>query len=412
MESVAGLLSWGNLVGIVFVYYLTLGFYRLFLHPLARFPGPKLAAVSRWYEGYYDLIKVGQYTRKIKELHKQYGPIIRISPYELHVSDPAFFEVLYRMDGRWDKSDHDAHKAHRSAIAPLFSKAKIDARQDIVLKNVDKFCERIAGFAGTTVNLGAATGALARDIANEFILGKKYNDLDADDFNYALSVASLGTGKFWRTNKFIRWYGPALRAMPVDWVNKTADQGTKSFVRFLKASYSDSSPNQKAPVSGAGLRNHRQRPPPDLLPTVFTNPTHPPPDYDKELDSGRHHHHHHTPPPKPSPSKPSSELPYLTAVLTEGLRLSPAVATRAARISDKDLFYNAWRIPAGTPVGMTTLLMHTDEALYPDPMRFDPGRWMPAAEDGGGGLGGRGRVGGRRWFAPFSRGTRGCLGMQ
>lgn len=166
------------------------------------------------------------------------------------------------MDGRWDKyawtynafgardstifgSDHDAHKAHRSAIAPLFSKAKIDARQDIVLKNVDKFCERITGFAGTTVNLGAATGALARDIANEFILGKKYNDLDADDFNYALSVASLGTGKFWRTNKFIRWYGPALRAMPVDWVNKTADQGTKSFVRFLKAGYSDSSPNQK-----------------------------------------------------------------------------------------------------------------------------------------------------------------------
>lgn len=78
MESVAGLLSWGNLVGVVFVYYLTLGFYRLFLHPLARFPGPKLAAVSRWYEGYYDLIKVGQYTRKIKELHKQYGK--KLSP--------------------------------------------------------------------------------------------------------------------------------------------------------------------------------------------------------------------------------------------------------------------------------------------------------------------------------------------
>lgn len=34
------------------------------------------------------------------------------------------------------------------------------------------------------------------------------------------------------------------------------------------------------------------------------------------------------------------------------------------RVSDKDLFYGDWRIPAGSPVGMTVLLMHTDKALY------------------------------------------------
>lgn len=47
--------------------------YRLFLDPLAKFPGPRLAAVSRWYEGYYDVVKGGQYTFKIGKLHKQYG---------------------------------------------------------------------------------------------------------------------------------------------------------------------------------------------------------------------------------------------------------------------------------------------------------------------------------------------------
>lgn len=41
------------------------------------------------YEAYYDLILGGQYTFKIGELHKQYGPIIRISPWELHISDPV-----------------------------------------------------------------------------------------------------------------------------------------------------------------------------------------------------------------------------------------------------------------------------------------------------------------------------------
>jgi hypothetical protein len=79
MESVGSLVSWSHLIGAFLIYYVTLGFYRLFIHPLARFPGPKLAAVSRWYEGYYDLVKGGQYTPKIKELHKQYGRI-RIPP--------------------------------------------------------------------------------------------------------------------------------------------------------------------------------------------------------------------------------------------------------------------------------------------------------------------------------------------
>lgn len=99
------------------------------------------------------------------------------------------------------------------------------------------------------------------------------------------------------------------------------------------------------------------------------------------------------------------QLPYLTAVLMEGLRLSPALATRLARISpDQDLIYKHWRIPAGTPVGMTTVLMHTDETIYPEPHRFNPNRWIN--------LNPHDRKIAEKSFAPFSRGTRICLGMQ
>lgn len=65
--------SWLNVAGTIVIYYVTIVSYRLFLRPLARFPGPKLAAISRWYEAYYDLSKGGQYTPKIAELHEQYG---------------------------------------------------------------------------------------------------------------------------------------------------------------------------------------------------------------------------------------------------------------------------------------------------------------------------------------------------
>lgn len=48
---------------------------RLFFSPLAKFPGPKLAAATFLYEAYYDVVKQGQYTFKIKELHEKYGQL-------------------------------------------------------------------------------------------------------------------------------------------------------------------------------------------------------------------------------------------------------------------------------------------------------------------------------------------------
>ena len=54
--------------------------YRLYISPLAKFPGPKLAGATYWYEFYFDVIKRGQYVWEIKKMHEKYG----ITPYLLH----------------------------------------------------------------------------------------------------------------------------------------------------------------------------------------------------------------------------------------------------------------------------------------------------------------------------------------
>lgn len=46
---------------------------RLFFHPLAHIPGPKLAALTWWYEFYYDVVQPAKYVFKIQDLHKRYG---------------------------------------------------------------------------------------------------------------------------------------------------------------------------------------------------------------------------------------------------------------------------------------------------------------------------------------------------
>lgn len=54
-------------------YWLAVAAYRLFFHPIAHFPGPKLAGLTRWYEFYYELVQQGQMTFHIQDLHKTYG---------------------------------------------------------------------------------------------------------------------------------------------------------------------------------------------------------------------------------------------------------------------------------------------------------------------------------------------------
>jgi hypothetical protein len=82
---------------IVALYNVALTIYRLFLHPLAAFPGPKLAAATGWCEAYYDLAVLprGQFMHEINRLHQIYGPIVRITPDELHIDDSTWAETLY-----------------------------------------------------------------------------------------------------------------------------------------------------------------------------------------------------------------------------------------------------------------------------------------------------------------------------
>ena len=49
---------------------------RLFLHPLSKFPGPPLAAVSPLYKSYYEVIKGGEWLNHVDKLHRAYGELI------------------------------------------------------------------------------------------------------------------------------------------------------------------------------------------------------------------------------------------------------------------------------------------------------------------------------------------------
>ena len=70
----------GGVIASAFLSWLIIAIHRLFFHPLAAFPGPKLAAITVLYEAYYDVWKGGKYIFKVSELHRTYGKIPKSSP--------------------------------------------------------------------------------------------------------------------------------------------------------------------------------------------------------------------------------------------------------------------------------------------------------------------------------------------
>jgi len=193
---------WITVAGATAVYIVMLYTYRLFLHPLANFPGPKFAAMTLWYEFYFDAIKRGQYIFRIKEMHDQYGPVVRISPDELHVIDPDFIPVLMTTTRKTEKhprvlqlfgfseaaittKDHDVHRSRRAAMARMFSKDSIRRLEPLMQDCLDKLFNRLQELRGSgkPISVLPMFAAFTSDLIVEYSFGISRNWLDAPEFN-------------------------------------------------------------------------------------------------------------------------------------------------------------------------------------------------------------------------------------
>ena len=94
------LLLWLGFLSFVFGVVI----YRLQFHPLSKFPGPKLAALTSLYEFYYNVVLGGRYLWEIERMHEQYGKELSFETLD-HISILNVFKVLLsallRMSFMW-----------------------------------------------------------------------------------------------------------------------------------------------------------------------------------------------------------------------------------------------------------------------------------------------------------------------
>ncbi|KAL2802163.1 cytochrome P450 [Aspergillus granulosus] len=97
------------------------------------------------------------------------------------------------------------------------------------------------------------------------------------------------------------------------------------------------------------------------------------------------------------------QLPFLTAVINESLRMGIGGSWRLPRVSpNAPVVYGDYVIPAGTPIITTSYFVHMNPTIFPEPHKFNPGRWLEASASGE-------RL--TRYIVSFSKGTRNCIGI-
>ncbi|KAF3020206.1 hypothetical protein E8E14_011129 [Neopestalotiopsis sp. 37M] len=431
--------------------YLALILHRLSFSPIAGFPGPKLAAASGWYEFYYDVLKPGMYIYEIEKMHEKYGPIVRITPTELSINDPSFYDDLYvlgsvrktnkhaefcqgtGLDGSALLThEHDLHRNRRKALDPFFSRAAIRNWEPLLASLLLRFDQRLNEKRRTVTRLDHAFVAFSGDVIRSLTCGEVDYLMDDggwsshwfDLFKDVVTSAPLFTS--------FPWIIRLVTYVPECLTTLVYPKG-KSFVEFkniARTHIMDAKKNKDEPLSKneMGQASIFQRmvrldiPESELdterltkeaqalfgAATVAVARTMDTIAYYVLADEAMRRRlcDELSEPMREFRTRYPSfaqleKLPFLHGVVLEGLRLSYGSMHRMPRVApDTVVTYKDWSIPKNTPVGMSAYLNHTNPSIFPDPFKFDPDRWIGDVDPMM-----------HKALIPFTRGSRVCVGQ-
>ncbi|KAI3316474.1 cytochrome P450 [Xylariaceae sp. AK1471] len=402
--------------------------YCVYFHSLSRYPGPKLAALSTsWWEWYWNYHKKGRMLFEIERLHHSYGPVIRIGTNELHVSDydvyrdisrplsgftkdPYFYQFISLPGTSIGETDPARHRIRRKVLAPALSGTRVHEMAPMIESKVRLLLDRMKKSTENTTNvcMTAAIKALTMDIISRIVLGQELGCLMHPEFRSELSdnlEAAFSVG----------WIGPSFPIMSAlalwvaervplhifpmphlqfqrDCLNITSsylervgtlpsqgDHSARSAVidmlmdpaaakdysppstrelsdelTMLLTAGSDTSSN--AIISGIWYICSHKTVESRLVNELDARI----PSLDEEITYEK-----------------AKQLPFLTAVIKETLRLGHPLPGRLPRLVPKDGYnLHGHRLPEGVAVHTSAYILNRHANLWEMPHEFNPDRWM------------------------------------
>lgn len=170
------------------------------------------------------------------------GPIIRISPTELHIQDSEFYETLYsnsrpadklqRLEHRFNNPTssfatvkHETHRKRRGALNPFFSKRKIASHSPAIQQRMNRLCKRLAEQYLNTdqvLRLDDMWGCWTSDIIVDYCFERDYSFAEQPRF------------RAFFTDAMVDLLDPVHFITQFPWVIKVANRFPDSMVTAMK----------------------------------------------------------------------------------------------------------------------------------------------------------------------------------
>ncbi|TLD03255.1 uncharacterized protein PgNI_12474 [Pyricularia grisea] len=446
----AGMPQYGLLTSFIFcafvVYRLGLVIYRLYFHPFAKIPGPKLWAVSS-VPFYYRSKVEGSFHKQVLEAHKRYGPTVRIAPDYLAMDGAiAYKEVHARRPNQLEfgkyppwyglprnvgivASHREDHRRLRRGVSHAFSEVALREQEPLIQGYISLLMDRLTAYAekGEPVDFTRWFNFLTFDVIGDLAFADPFHALHNSDYHPWIS--SIFAGFRGRALMQVFVYYPLLRplagilfrseikaikdetALSVAKAEKRielgADAPRKDFMTYILRNQGKSddktgiTQEELLLMGGSLIRAGSETTSTALVGTLFIlckNPRARQLLY-QEIRSAFSSESDIT-------MVSTSQLPFLHACIEEGLRLYPPVGYVPPRVSPGD-YAEGLYMPKGSQVYVCAWATQRLASNFADPETFAPQRWLPKshplyenkfADDN------------FAAFKPFSYGTRDCIG--
>ncbi|KAF2193532.1 cytochrome P450 [Zopfia rhizophila CBS 207.26] len=433
--------------------------YRLYFHPLSKFPGPKLAAATSLHNAWHDILQPGL-IKRLPELHKKYGPIIRIQPNELHVADLGGYNQIFRVGTPFDRIWHNnpfltgsleslttlnQTKKRKEFLSPFFSKASINRVEPFLHRvKLIQFLDTLKdsaqanGGKGSVIDFFLGFRCLTADTIMDYCFQQDLNALDEKDFQSKTVEAFVaGFDLALVSTHFPKTFG-ILNSIIFSLPESVRE-------KYFAPVYGFQMVQKLAKERVEHLLSKPPNPNSSKMPTMFDLMLTPDPKKDQVTPSkhdmiadgclmiaagtdttanvlGLALWHITSNPsieakllkelkaamPDRDVMLESSRLEsegfiYLRAVVKEALRLAYGVPGRIMRkVPSGGATFNGRFVPGGTTITSGIYLQNTNPETFPDPLKFDPERWLCDPDT---------YKERDRHMLSFSRGSRSCIGI-
>ncbi|RVX72168.1 hypothetical protein B0A52_04372 [Exophiala mesophila] len=382
----------------------------------------------------------GDRTQTIHELHKRFGPAVRIGPNEVSYADAETVKEIYSQQTEFMKApvyedftigaismfsmrNKADHSHRRRLLSHAFSTANLSNTEPLIMEHIQKVVNRIDGCIGKQINMLLLFRKLSFDIIGELFLGRSFGGLDNDsippflvDMDKTFIVAGIKSN-FWPIYQIVRWLPlPAVKHF-LQSTDRLRQYGKTAFETYIAQHGRDS--GRKDLLTKILSPKGRDETLTDLqvyseignlvfagTDTTSTTLTYLFWELTRRPEWQSRLHEELSAQPEWVNGIPSynqvKDLPILEAVIEEALRLHPAAPASLVRETPQGgRVLNGVLIPEKTVVSAQCYTTQRDPVVFPNPDAYLPERWMELGE-----MSNEMKV----LFMPFSTGPRACLG--